>query len=489
MTRRSWCVPFLLILAADCSGGGSSAPDAGPAPDAPDAPDAGTPRAPSVVGGYFDNGIISGFARPWLKNTTSASSVTFECGGDASCANGTRICAHAVLEGSPTINLGPSYSEPTSTTPQAGLGLAVNQAPNPSAAPGPWSPVGDGLYVALTAAVSQQLIVELTSEESPSSGTSERWCTSQGTSSSPDLTVRWQDFTRCNASSVQTFSPTRPIRYVNLYFEPSATGTTEHDLCLLDVVPFGLPSETISCADWYRHAIPGTRNVLINNVWNAQLAKGAPYQQCLVKRSTQAGEQYGWTWSWPAVDVSSSYAAPEVVFGRKPWDGGVSTTPDLPKRLDTLQSLSLDYSIEIMAGQSYNLNATLWLTRTEAAPEAADPGNIVAEVMVRFNNPVGIGGGNIDDGRVTLGGVPFKVSHQDAHADASGGSTYTWKMVVYEILLPRLAYKFDLAMVVQDMLAKGLALPENGVQGVEFITEVSGHEGEVWLNRFEVAVQ
>jgi hypothetical protein len=290
-------------------------------------------------------------------------------------------------------------------------------------------------------------------------------------------------------SGEPTFSPTRPIRFVNLYLEPWGMGTTEHDLCLLDVVPFGLPSETISCTDWYRHAIPGTPNVLINNVWNAQLAKGAPYKQCLVKRSTQAGEQYGWTWAWPEVVMSSSYAAPEVVFGRKPWDGGGSTTPDLPRRIDALHSLPLDYAIEIMAGQSYNLNATMWLTRTDAASDAADPQNIVAEVMVRFNNPLGIGGGNIDDGRVTLGEIPFKVTHQDAHADASGGSTYTWKMVVYDTLLPRLVDKFDLALVLQDMLAKGLALPENGVQGVELITEVSGDKGEVWLNRFEVTVQ
>jgi len=75
-----------------------------------------------------------------------------------------------------------------------------------------------------------------------------------------------------------------------------------------------------------------------------------------------------------------------------------------------------------------------------------------------------------------------------AHADASGGSTHTWKMVVYDTLLPRLADRFDLALVLEDMIAKGLAQPENGVQGVELITEVSGGKGEVWLNRFSVAV-
>ncbi len=485
MMRALGTLGFLLPLVVACSGASSGAADADPGGPA------GTPQVPRVVGGRFDNGMFAGFVRPWLMRT-SASSVTFDCGGDASCASGARMCAHVVLEGTAMSDpLGiPSYYEPMSSVPQAGFGLALNQGPTPDVAARPWSPVGDGLYIAFTEAVADRFIVELTNEDASSGDTPERWCVSQPTSAAPDLTVRWEDFRLCNALDSQYFSPTRPIRYLNLYFEPRGPEARELSLCLLDAVPFGLPSDTISCADWYRHPIPGTSHVLINNVWNAQFAKGAPYTQCLRTRTTQAGSQYGWTWSWPEVgmDTSTSYAAPEVLFGRKPWDGGASTTPDLPKRIDVLRSLTLDYAIEIMAGQSYNLNATLWLTRTEAVSDAPDPANVVAEVMVRFNNPLGMGGGSVDDGRVTLGGVPFQVSHQDAHADASGGSTHTWRMVVYDTQLPRLADTFDLALVLKDMLAKGLAQPENGVQGVEFITEVSGGKGEVWLNHFDVSV-
>jgi hypothetical protein len=177
-----------------------------------------------------------------------------------------------------------------------------------------------------------------------------------------------------------------------------------------------------------------------------------------------------------------------VLFGRKPWDGGDSTTPDLPRRIDALPSLLLDYDLQIMAGPSYNLNATMWLTQTEAAPATPDPQNVVAEVMVRFNNPLAISGGHVADGQASLGGTQFKVSHQDGHADASGGSSYTWKMVVYEALSSSLTGRFDLALVLQDMLAKGLAKAQNAVQGVELITEVSGDKGEVWLSRFAVSV-
>ena len=235
--------------------------------------------------------------------------------------------------------------------------------------------------------------------------------------------------------------------------------------------------------------MPGTRNVIINNVWNKQHASGYASQQCILKRCTNGGQQYGWTWDWPPLDRTTSFASPEIVFGRKPWDGGASTTPDLPKTINALGHLNLDFSVEITAVPSYNLNATMWLTRTGAAPTTADPENIVAEVMVRFDDPANLGGCCVSDGTATLGNYTFDVYHQDAHADASGGSSYTWKMVIYEGHMSTHAAQLDLALVLKDMVTKGLADSSQAAQGVELITEVSGDQGELWLNRFDVTVE
>jgi hypothetical protein len=482
-----------VFIVAGCSSGGTNPPDVRETPDGACGVKTGAPRVPGIVDGYFSNGVLSGYSHAWLKNTTSMSSVTLDCQGDGFCSTSPGLCAHVVLEGSSTFGFAPSFLEPTSLAPQAGFGITVNQGPNRDSTPAAWSPTGDGLYVAFTASHEHWLVVELTTEDPSSPGASEHWCAAPGRNGAIDLTIPWTQFMRCWGTSFEAYSPAHPIKSIDFYVEPAGTATTEFDLCLLDVVPYGLPAQVISCEDWYRYPIPGTPNVLINNVWNAQLAGGFPYKQCLLKRCTPDGDQYGWMWDWPMRDfpeiMASSYAAPEGVFGRKPWDGGTSTTPDMPRRIDALASLDLDYFIEIMAGQTYNLNATMWLTQTDAAPVAADPENVVAEVMVRFNNPVLLGGGNIDDGPVTLGGIPFRTTHQDAHGDASGGSPYTWKMVIYEAQQSRLAGRFDLVLVLRDLLARGQVRPENGVQGVELVTEVSGGQGEVWLNRFGVMVQ
>jgi len=247
-------------------------------------------------------------------------------------------------------------------------------------------------------------------------------------------------------------------------------------------------SDLISCDDWHRAPIPGTGNVLVNNVWNKQHADSFPYKQCLIRRTTHRGAQYGWTWDWPECDTITSYAAPEVVFGRKPWDGGASTNGSLPKTIGAIHSLLVDFGVTISADPCYNLNTTMWLTQTAAAPKTRDPEQIVAEVMVRFSDPAHIHGCCEFDGYVTLGDLSFDVYHHDGHEDMSGGSNHTWKMVTYVSKTTRFATHFDLALVLRDMVSKGLAASTQGVQGVELITEVSGGKGQLWLNRFDVTV-
>lgn len=247
--------------------------------------------------------------------------------------------------------------------------------------------------------------------------------------------------------------------------------------------------ETLTCTAWERFAIPGTPHVLVNNQWNAQHAGSSPFEQCLLRRKDGETTTYGWSWEWPPFDPSTSFAAPEVVFGRKPWDGGLSPTPDLPRRISAINELWLDFAIDIAAEPAYNLNATMWLTRSDEGRAAKDPENIVAEVMVRFENPGEIPGCCVPDGSATLGGRTFEVFHLDAHGDDSGASALTWKMITYIATEQSRSLRFDLALVLRDLVSKRLVEDTSGVQGVELITEVSGGSGEAWLEEFDVQVK
>jgi hypothetical protein len=246
------------------------------------------------------------------------------------------------------------------------------------------------------------------------------------------------------------------------------------------------PDGDITCATWARVPIPNTETVLINNVWNEQWADGQAYEQCLVRRTTEQGLQYGWRWAWPAYKAGSSYAAPEVVFGWKPWDGGASTTASLPKRIDALGSLTVDFAVELTADATHNLNTTMWLSKTDAGGSAINSADITTEVMVWFDNPSSFGGGNVRDGLVTLGGITFDVWHQVNHEDGSGGTTHTWTMATYISQTSMFEVNFDLQLVLDDLVSRGLVASTDAVDGVELITEVFGGSGQLWLDRFGV---
>jgi hypothetical protein len=89
---------------------------------------------------------------------------------------------------------------------------------------------------------------------------------------------------------------------------------------------------------------------------------------------------------------------------------------------------------------------------------------------------------------VTLDGLTFDVWHLENHPDGSGNSTQTWTMMIYASRESHHARRFDLKLVLDDAVQKGLAPRTAAVGGVELITEVFGGSGELWLNRFAVDV-
>lgn len=245
--------------------------------------------------------------------------------------------------------------------------------------------------------------------------------------------------------------------------------------------------EDISCEPWHRVELPGSDAVLINNTWNEQWAQGKPWTQCLLRRTHNGVVQYGWRWSWPPFRPYSSYAAPEALFGWKAWDGGPSTTSLLPEKIDALQSLKVDFAVNLSAQGHYNLNTTLWLFhRKPVATWFREPDIISGQLMVWFAHEPREFGGLESAGKVTLDGVTFDVWYQRDHGDESGGSGQKWTMIVYVNRENSLRQDFDLKRVLDDAVSKGLVDPGHVVGGVELISEVSGGSGELWLERFQV---
>ncbi len=184
----------------------------------------GIPTTPTVVGGYFTNGVFAGYGFNWLANTTAASSIAPDCTSAGSCyANQSSLCASGTLEADPTYNA------------TAGLGIALIQAPGTNTATSDWTPTGDGLYVQLTGNTSG-LRVQLRALGGDTDAT-KRWCApvpQGGTGKIP-----WTSFnTQCWNNTGSFFSPSTPIRWIEITDPSSNVATTPIDFCLVNILPY-----------------------------------------------------------------------------------------------------------------------------------------------------------------------------------------------------------------------------------------------------------
>jgi len=246
-------------------------------------------------------------------------------------------------------------------------------------------------------------------------------------------------------------------------------------------------ASVISCTHWHREPVPGTETVLINNTWNEAWAEAQPHSQCLLRRPSGTGDQYGWRWDWPQYKPDESYAAPEVLFGWKAWDGGVSTSSALPRRISDIAELAVDFKVELEADATHNLHTGMWITTSDIPTEAANIADIRNEIMVWFSDPADLGSGTYD-GELTLGGTEFELWHTVNEPDASSGTTHAWTMLTYAAKSDQAQASFDLKLVLDDAVERGFVDANHAVGGVELISEVFGGSGELWIERFDVRV-
>ena len=138
-------------------------------------------------------------------------------------ANQSSLCASGTLEADPTYNA------------TAGLGIALIQAPGTNTATSDWTPTGDGLYVQLTGNTSG-LRVQLRSLGGDTDAT-KRWCApvpQGGTGKIP-----WTSFnTQCWNNTGSFFSPSTPIRWIEITDPSSNVATTPIDFCLVNILPY-----------------------------------------------------------------------------------------------------------------------------------------------------------------------------------------------------------------------------------------------------------
>jgi hypothetical protein len=221
-----------------------------------------------------------------------------------------------------------------------------------------------------------------------------------------------------------------------------------------------------------------------NNQWGKAKASG-DFWQCLTKRRSAAGTQFGWAWSWPGIDPTV-FAYPEIIYGWKPWSGGASTDPRLPMKVADVRRMQMRFAVDIDAKGAWNVAPEVWLSRSGTATEEPDSGSITTEIMFWMDShgmqPAGMRAGTVtvDGGAYTL----WKYSSMGV-----GTGTTGWLYLAFVSATPRREGTIDLAAFFRALLDKGLISGENWVTSIEFGTEIAGGAGSVWVRDYEVAVE
>ena len=235
-------------------------------------------------------------------------------------------------------------------------------------------------------------------------------------------------------------------------------------------MPAKVPTPTVrareECADWAN--MWSGEYQLVNNVWN----KGAvtDYEQCLVTRVVDGQEQYGWRWQWPpGGDEAKAY--PQVIFGHSPW-GEHSTTAVLPRQVSSLESMEVNYALDVAADGDYSVVFAMRVTSTDPPKEDT----ITHHIDIVVDSSVS---GSSGSRRVEFDGTVFGVS-----SHRSGGVT----SVTFESRTPHLAGTLDLHKFLDYLVDREELSAANHLVLVEMGTHITSGAGALWMENYEISI-
>jgi hypothetical protein len=228
--------------------------------------------------------------------------------------------------------------------------------------------------------------------------------------------------------------------------------------------------------EWER--IKHNEYILENCTWNIKEAKSAWRETIFCDT---IGIKYGWEWDFSGeTDNAKNYIIktfPEIIYGRKPYDGYESTTDRLPVRLDSAKfTISYEYSAE--AEGIYNTSTDISFT-DKRDPEPAD---IRAKLMIWFDHK------NMDFFRskphrnATIEGRKHDVFIDTNHTGPEGG----W---IFIAMLPEeMPDSGDLHLeeYFRYLLREGVLKPEWFLSSIETGSEIASGNGRVTFGKFVV---
>ena len=245
--------------------------------------------------------------------------------------------------------------------------------------------------------------------------------------------------------------------------------------------PTPVAPEVIACRGWEEWFVGDYS--YFNNVWNRQDTRD--YEQCIMRRTLPGlveRVEYGWRWRWPT-RRGQVKAYPELIYGHKPWHPR-STTPELPRRIDAIEALEVDYEAYLTVEGTYNLAFDFWITRDDPPSVSG----ISHEVMIWLDHDFRPAGQEYYVGPVRIEGVLWDLYHwpnrvwPNADGDRELVADYMALVRHRDLLVGSL----DLLSLFRYLVDRGHLPAHHYLTAIEFGNETISGAGELWLKDFRV---
>ena len=242
-----------------------------------------------------------------------------------------------------------------------------------------------------------------------------------------------------------------------------------------------MPTLTLNCDD--SSTVTTGQYMAENNSWGKAGMVG--WSQCMgagtsLKPGTNGALAARWTWDW-RYQGDNVKAYPEVVFGHKP-GYPKSTTPALPRVLNTLQHISMDYEVHTEREGAGNMAIDMWLTNSASPTTFAVP-PITHEVMIWLEvfGPMYAGGQQVD--KVRINGTMYRVFVGEKFGMG-------WRYVAFAPNSPmQTTASIDLMAFFEYLKSKNLLTGQEYLAAVNLGNELISGSGETELRHFAVNVR
>ncbi|MFA5256647.1 MAG: hypothetical protein WC360_00705 [Opitutales bacterium] len=217
-----------------------------------------------------------------------------------------------------------------------------------------------------------------------------------------------------------------------------------------------------------------------NCTWNVGAAQG-PWKETIF--CDPATGCRGWRWDFSEENDDSTRGVvktfPEIIWGRKPYDGYASTTPLMPVELAKAAQITLEYEYE-----AKNVAGVYDTTTDIAFTDSVTPGpqNIRAKLMIWFDRAGTEFFPDKPHQQAVIGGRRFEVYIDPAHEEP--GQKWVFIALLPEDM-PGIG-ELNLNEYFDYLLSVGALKPEWFLSSVEVGTEIASGKGEITFRKFVV---